>query len=303
MQLRGEAKRTVLELGDESWNGIRSLLLEYFAYLSNKNILTSQLENLRQEKNETLTTYAERARELLQEKNATYDYLTPEQKEEHNRLAKKAFAKGIKDIKLKDRMLTRDATSLEDAIAYAIESENEKSFQISQNELFCRFCRLNGHREIECRRKNVNGDSLNTLITTLQSFSPNRPNFGNNRNFFNRQSSNWFPRDSFNRPNPNWFNRNSRFQDNNRFQDNSRFQDNNRFSNRGFGNNRFNNFNNANNNQENNENFQSNANRNNNGRFLNQNRNNPNQFQRSNQPTPRQENQMNAVEPVEESEN
>lgn len=244
-----------------------------------------------------MTAYSERARKLLQEKNATYDYLTAEQKEEHNRLAKKAFAKGIKDIKLKDRMLTRDATSLEDAIAYAIESENEKSFQISQNELFCRFCRMNGHREAECRRKNPNTDGINTLISVLQSIGSNRPNFRNNRDSFN----------PFNRPNPNWFNRfqdNNRFQNNNRFQDTNRFQDNNRFNNRGFGNNRFNNFNNnANNNLDNNENFQSNVNRNNNNRFQNQNRNNSNQFQRANQPNPRQENQMNAVEPEEKSEN
>lgn len=50
LQLRGEAKRVVSELRDLNWVEMRFLLLEHFAHLSNKNILTSQLENLRQEK-------------------------------------------------------------------------------------------------------------------------------------------------------------------------------------------------------------------------------------------------------------
>lgn len=72
LQLRGEAKQIVTGLNNTDWAAIKSKLHKKISYLANKDILTSQLENLRQEKDESLTKYAERARKLLQEKNSVY---------------------------------------------------------------------------------------------------------------------------------------------------------------------------------------------------------------------------------------
>ena len=193
LQLRGEAKQVVTNLANSEWSVMKSKLYKHFSYLANKDVLTSQLENMRQEKDESLTKYAERARKLLQEKNSVYKVLTEDQKLEHNRLARKAFSKGITNNKLKKRLITRGASSLEDAIAYAIEAENDELYEIPNKEFYCRHCRhcrINGHCERECRSKNINGGGLNTLISDLQSFTTNRPFNRNNRNGPNRFNSN-----------------------------------------------------------------------------------------------------------------
>lgn len=108
---------------------------------------------------------------MLCDRNATYNSLSNEQKKEHNRIARKAFARGIKDPKLKDRLLTRGANSLEDAIAYAIEAGSDALTTVPKSELFCRTCRTNGHRELECTRKNNDGNIVNSLVSALRTFS------------------------------------------------------------------------------------------------------------------------------------
>ena len=55
LRLRGEARNVVTKLENLNWRSIRTALRSHFAYLSNKDILTRQLENLRQEKDESST--------------------------------------------------------------------------------------------------------------------------------------------------------------------------------------------------------------------------------------------------------
>ncbi|XP_055309933.1 homeobox protein 2-like [Sitodiplosis mosellana] len=233
LRLRGEAKNVVTQLENLNWRTIKGALRSNFAYLSNKDILTSQLENLRQEKDESLTKYAERARKLLLDKNSVYSHLTEEQKAEHNRMARKSFAKGVSNIRLRDRLITRGANTLEDAISYAIETENDVMNNISRNELYCGFCRINGHREQDCRSKNARNNDLNKIISALrfmgspvrrnfnrfdrfngfnnQNFRRFDNNFGNNRrNFGNFQRNNWNNNGNWSNNNRNWnFNRNN----------------------------------------------------------------------------------------------
>lgn len=83
LQLRGEAKQILTDLREQNWPRIKDKIYIQFKHLTNKDILNSQLENLKQEKDESLTKFAERARKLLQEKNAAYKYLTEDQKIEH----------------------------------------------------------------------------------------------------------------------------------------------------------------------------------------------------------------------------
>lgn len=108
----------------------RICLLSKFAFLSNKNVLTSQIENLHQEQNESLTQYTERARRLLRKRNSIYSHLTEEQRTENNRLVRRAFSKSILNGKLRDKIMTRGASSLEDTIAFVIEAENDALTEI-----------------------------------------------------------------------------------------------------------------------------------------------------------------------------
>lgn len=251
LQLRGEARNLILKMNSPNWEQIKAALLKYFAFLSNKDVLISQIENLHQEKDETLTKYAERARKLLKEKNMTYNFLTEEQRSEHNRQARRAFAKGVSNTRLSEKLLIRGGASLEDTIAYALEAENDAITQIAKRELFCGYCRLNGHRENECRDKSNKENGLNGLISALRSLgNQNRNNFRQNRfnsnlnvrdrNFFlnnndpfnrnwNRRfnnNRNWISNDNWNNNNanwnnPNWNNRNfnRNFNNNNNFYD------------------------------------------------------------------------------------
>lgn len=199
LQLRGEARHVVLNLHNTDWETIKQTLLKHFDYLSNKNILASQLENLHQEKDETLTEYAKRTRKLLSDKNATYNYLTEDLRMEHNRMARRSFAKGIRDSKIRDRLITRGASSLEDAIAYAIESENDIVYDIPKYELYCRGCNRNGHRERDCYSRNNSNNNhnndLNSLLSALRSMNTRPP-----RNDYNNQNN----RQNYNRNNPDY---------------------------------------------------------------------------------------------------
>lgn len=291
LQLRGEAKSLMSRLNNFDWQTIKNNLLSHFAYLANKNVLSSQLENLHQEKNETLSEYTERARKLLREKNAVYNDLTEEQRMEHNRLARRAFSKGINDPRLRDRMITRGASSLEDAIAFAIEAENDALTDVHRSELFCRFCRFSGHRENECRRKENANSDIGKLASALRSmsstfgrnrnnFRPNQRNFGQN-NFNNSGPNNFGSNSNFNRNmNPNWSNRNWNNQNTNRNWNNNG----NNYQNRNWNNNNNNNGNNFNSN--NNRNGNNNGNGNSNGSNSQNNRGtwqpNQRQQQRSN---------------------
>lgn len=199
LQLRGESRNTIMGLENPDWGTIKGKLLKDFGYLANKEILTTQLENVRQYKDESLNTYAERVRHLLRDKNATYSYMTEEQKMEHNRLARRSFSRGLSDNKLRNRLLMRGASSLEDAIAYAIEAENDDITYIPNFDLFCRKCNTSGHRQKDCNRQNNDNSDMGRLISALravggqtrppnQNRNPFTNNFNRNSNFRDR---NW----------------------------------------------------------------------------------------------------------------
>lgn len=182
LQIRGEARNAIQNLEETKWQTIREKLRDYFSYLINKDIINSKLENLRQEKNESLNTFAERTRKLLRDKNNMYMGLSEDQKTEHNRFARRAFTKGIANPKLRSRLQIRGANSLEDAIAYSIEAETDLMQEISNRELICTYCRLTGHREKDCIKKDQNSGNLNNLISALQALNTNNTNRGLEQN-------------------------------------------------------------------------------------------------------------------------
>lgn len=209
LQIRGEAREIIGNIYDKNFEEIKNSLSHHFAHLNNKNIVSSQLENLRQETNETISAYADRARKLLREKNMTYSHLTEELRLEHNRLARKHFSQGIANQRLRDRLLIRGSSSLEDAIAYVIEAENDLINTITNNELFCKHCKSNGHRERDCRKKANNQSGINQFINALRNFNPNTSNtYSQNSNRNQNQNTQQY---NYNRSNnENWRNNNDR---------------------------------------------------------------------------------------------
>lgn len=172
LKISGEARNLIIKLDNLNWENIKAKLYDHFSHLCNKNLLTTQLENLKQKKGESLSEYAEKARKLLDKKNAMYSNLTKDQKEEHGRTAYKAFTRGINDRLLRERALTRGASSLEDAIENALDMENDSSNMIPKTDLFCKYCRIVGHREIDCRRKNITDDPILRFVNALRDTGP-----------------------------------------------------------------------------------------------------------------------------------
>lgn len=169
IQLRGEA-REVLSM-DLEWEEMKKNLFHQFAYLSNKEIINSKIENMKQQPNETLMEYADKTRKLLFEKNKSYDYITKDQRLEHDRIIARAFSKGLIDEKLRERMLLCGVKSLENCISRAIEIDNDSVNYISNMELYCRFCQKNGHRINSCKRKDQFNSPLGQLLSALQNLN------------------------------------------------------------------------------------------------------------------------------------
>lgn len=179
LQLRGEAKTVIGDMNNADWITIKENLLKYFNFLANKEILTSQLENVHQEQNESLNAYADRVRNLLRKKIATYSFVTEDQKLELNRLARKSFSKGLSNMRLRNRLITRGASSLEDAIAYAVEAEYDDMNHISNFELYCTACKSNGHRKKYCRGKHSQNTIVEKLISAIRALN-SFPNVNSN---------------------------------------------------------------------------------------------------------------------------
>ncbi|XP_055308043.1 basic-leucine zipper transcription factor A-like [Sitodiplosis mosellana] len=190
-------------MSNPSWEVIKQKLMKHYAYLSNKEILTSQMENLRQEKDESLSKYVERIRQLQKDRNSTYSFMSDDLRKEHDRIARRAFINGLRDSKLRNIMTIRGSSSLEDAITHALGAESDSLSQVPRGELFCRFCRALGHRETDCRNKDSGDKSLNPLISAI--FQNNQRNFNQNSNW--NRNANWNRNSNWNR-NTNW-NRNS----------------------------------------------------------------------------------------------
>lgn len=192
LQIRGEAKDVMKSASSQDWQTIKEALLKYFAYLGNKQLLSSQIQNARQQRDESLIDYANRIRTLLKEKNATYSNLTQIQKKEYNDEARKSFCKGISNGKIREFLKIRRSKDLDDAISFAIETENEDNSFVPNAEMFCRKCRQTGHRQKDCKQTNNNNQSYgNQQPFQNRNFTPNNQNSNNFRNqgFQNRNNS------------------------------------------------------------------------------------------------------------------
>lgn len=181
IQLRGEARSMINNLME--WQEIKNTLTAQFKYLSNRDIINSQIENLRQEKNETLLKYSERARELLLEKNMTCNNLSSDQKIENDRAVRRSFSKGLTNGRVKEKIVLRGANSLEETIALVFEMDNDMTNDIQNSELYCNYCKISGHRIKDCRKREQGNTQLGQLLSIFKTVGGNNSNrVGNNMN-------------------------------------------------------------------------------------------------------------------------
>lgn len=112
------------------------------------------------------------------------------------------------DVKLRNRLITRGASSLENAISYAVEFENDDYNYISTNELYCKACESNGHRQKDCRRLYKRNSVMGKLTSAIRSIANgNKYNFQNDDGNFvpNDYEENYIPnQNSNNLCNQNW---------------------------------------------------------------------------------------------------
>lgn len=188
IKVTGEARDIVQAQHTFNWENTKMRLLEHFSHLCNKSLLTTQLENLKQNPNESLIDYADRARKMLKMKNAMYTFLNDDQKKEHERTAYRAFYKGLNNLDLKNRVETRGASSLENAIESVIDMEKDSINLIPNHELYCRICKVNGHREQSCRK---NDNTILSLVEALRNIGP--VNFNRNQNMAQNQYPTRYP--------------------------------------------------------------------------------------------------------------
>lgn len=153
LQLRGEARIVVGNLYESDYEQMRNKLLKLYEYLMNREVITSQLENLKQKPKETVVEYAERARKALKEKCETYNHLSGDHKNEFDRTARRSFMQGLRNMELKKQLFTRGSKTLEESIAFAIEADFESTNLITNSELFCTYCKNMGHRSRDSRKK------------------------------------------------------------------------------------------------------------------------------------------------------
>lgn len=164
--LRGEARETLRYVTND-WTQIQHKLKEQFAHLMNRDIINSKLENLHQERKESIQQFADRTRKALIEKYNAYEDISKDQREDYNRIAKKAFVCGIGDREIRDRLSTRGANSLENAISSALEMESDARYEISDSELFCMPCERNGHRQQNCKQNKRPNDIFERLTNAF----------------------------------------------------------------------------------------------------------------------------------------
>lgn len=246
-QLRGRAYMISSNLND--WVDIRSSILSNYEYLANHDILDSQIENLRQEKDENLEKFTNRAMNLFVKKDEMYCSLSGEQKRDHDRIARKAFARGLFNQTLRETICRQRFSSLEDTISHSFLVEDELR-NSSRRETGCTYCKRIGHRESECRSKANNSNSLDKLAEALKGLTTNsnsnNSNFNSNRNNnFNNNNSRSFNSNS----NPKWNNNGNKpynqNQNSGNYSNNNRNFSNNNNNSRNYGNNSGNNNNNS----------------------------------------------------------
>lgn len=186
-KLTGEALAKLQPLDNlTTWALLRESLKTKLRKPISYDFAKEELNNVFQKDNETTEEYGQRVRSKLTKLNEAIRTITTEQAEvqilrkTHEKAAISKFQQNLKNEQTKVIVKSAQKTTLDECIAYALEQELlEKTSNVKK----CNFCKIMGHTEDECRKKQNASNSI----------SPNREQFNRTTSFQNRKRPNSLP--------------------------------------------------------------------------------------------------------------
>lgn len=254
----------------DTWARIKDKLESTFKKPITYELAQYELAMIKQRRNESIDSYAERILNGLERLNNAAKYIIKDEAAlphlitVNKRQALQHFEQNIYSDELRIRVDSANKGSLTESILFAKQKEISLKLNTAKT---CDFCKMTGHEVEDCRRKNSNQPQPNTSGQSYRNYNNqntnrfNPTNLGNNgRGYFNNNNNNYNNGNRFNN------NGNSRFNTNNNSGNNSRYGNNgnNNYNNTGnrYGNNNYTNNGNRNGNTNNSNPYGNNRNKN-----------------------------------------
>lgn len=176
-----DAVTVVKHYSGENWREVAHILNEKYEHFHKSGtVLKSQIENLKQKPKESISEFAERARNLVQSRCSLYS--SRDMHDEINSTAAKAFKRGLANAKFREIALNRATNSLETSIRDVLEIESDnQAAGIPTEDQYCRYCKRTGHTIANCLKKPKEGDDVARVTGILSALNLNFQG-GNNQN-------------------------------------------------------------------------------------------------------------------------
>lgn len=158
------------------WNELKEMLEERWRQETSTEKMEEELRNFVQKEGESMSTYARRARTLLREFNLSEENITPRQRAKNEEKIVKRFEMGVTDRKLRDILRRKACKTLDEVETYAIDQKTRLEVEAPDYEVTCNYCQTRGHRERDCRAKQVR------LQKSNEAANPTETNFCNQCN-------------------------------------------------------------------------------------------------------------------------
>lgn len=161
------------------WNDIKTRIIEKFKRPVTYEHAQEELNNIRQLRNETIEVYGNRIRLALQKLNSASENVTESVegrrilRTTNEKYAIRKFEQNLLNDNLKIWVSTKNCTTVDSAISYAMQKEFHFN---SYRRIRCNYCNIEGHIEQNCRQKQRNYGSNHNQNR------PNTPSINANQN-------------------------------------------------------------------------------------------------------------------------
>lgn len=179
--LSGDAAMLFLDEDEiEDWDSVKQLLNQNFNTDPNHSNNIALMQNMRQNKNETVEDFCKRIKDILTKLKSSIPVgATKTFWFDHTeRQAIQALEDGLTEVKLQSRVVSAQKSSFNIASQYAIETNNRLKSKFNElnqsnksneskpldstnqekNKLFCKYCKKNNHTIEKCRLKLLNDE-------------------------------------------------------------------------------------------------------------------------------------------------
>lgn len=178
--LSGDAALVLLdEDGLDNWDSIRDVLQSNFNAEPNHSNHIAMLQSMKQRKDETVSDFCKRIKELLNKlKSSIPNGTTKQFWFEHNeKQAIQALEDGLADVKLQSRVVSASKPTFNIASQFAIETDNRLKSKIisdrsdSKGSLLCKYCKSNDHMIENCKKRPAKDQKKPQSATTNEKKS------------------------------------------------------------------------------------------------------------------------------------